>query len=346
VRNGKIQKEWAERRIDQSTRRHALWEQGTPGPIELALVQRFINLIPSTSAGRWPVLAPSLSSSARPVLSHMLLEVTLGSLTRGSRLYVYADRTMENGPGIFRGLANRASYVLPRLGPRPPADWLVVDRGRSAVLLLGPDADTRRWYMHLDGPLARALFDAFQALYWHHSSRESLPDQAGVGAWRAPLPAPFPAPGPHVRLAAGDLYVGVGHEDPMVDAELRVTPRHADPGRAKRIVVPPRGAGATVDLDLADKSGPARQPGMLDRPRAPTHRDLPRAHAHGPRGRGHDSVARVAPWRCRGLLAPHHTRDRSARVAVSPPAVARRDTRRRAPARCRRGSPCSRQASP
>lgn len=249
MRNGKIQKEWAERRIDQGTRRHALWEEGTPGPIELAWFNDSpldpFHIRRTVAGARSVVLVLGTTD-----ISRMLLEVTLASLIRGSRLYIYSDRTMENRPGILRGIASRASYVLPRLGPRPPADWLVVDRGRSAVLLLGPDADTRRWYMHLDGPLARALFDAFQTLYWHHSSRESLPDQAGVAAWRTPLPAPFPAPGPHVRLAAGDLYVGVGHEDPMVDAELRVTPRHADPGRAKRIVVPPRGAGATVDLTL------------------------------------------------------------------------------------------------
>ncbi len=249
MRTGKIQSEWAERRLDQSQRQHALWEQGTPAPVELAWSDAD-KLTPdeireALAGARSAALVVGTAPESR-----RLLEATLLNLAGDARLYAYADRTLENDRTILRRLTDMATRVLPRLGPRPPADWLVVDRGRAALLLLGPDADRRRWSMRLDGSLARALFDAFAALFWHHAAREFLPDQAGVAAWRTPLHAPFPAPGPHVRLAAGDLYVGTAGQDPIVDAELRVTPRHADPGPAKRIVVPPRSAGAAVDLAL------------------------------------------------------------------------------------------------
>lgn len=252
MRTGKIQSEWAERRLDQGQRQHALWEQGTPAPVELAWSDAD-KLTPdeireALAGARSAALVVGTAPESR-----RLLEATLLNLAGDARLYAYADRTLENDRTILRRLTDMATRVLPRLGPRPPADWLVVDRGRAALLLLGPDADRRRWSMRLDGSLARALFDAFAALFWHHAAREFLPDQAGVAAWRTPLHAPFPAPGPHVRLAAGDLYVGTAGQDPIVDAELRVTPRHADPGPARRIVLPPRTTDAAVDLGLPNR---------------------------------------------------------------------------------------------
>ena len=111
MRNGKIQSEWAERHIDQNARRHAVWEQSTPGPIELAWFNDApldpFHIRRSVEGARSVVLVLGTTDTSR-----MLLEVTLASLTRGSRLYIYADRTMENSPGIFKGLANRASYVF------------------------------------------------------------------------------------------------------------------------------------------------------------------------------------------------------------------------------------------
>lgn len=249
MRRGKIQSEWTERRLDQSQRRHALWEQGAPAPVELAWSDADKLDPGQIREALVDACFATLVVGTAPA-SRRLLETTLANLASGTRLYVYADRTLENDRALLPRLTKLTTQVLPRLGPRPPADWLAVDRGRTALLLLGPNADERRWSMRLDGPLARTLFDAFAALFWHHATREWLPDQNGVPAWRTPLPAPFPSPGPHVCLAAGDLYVGTGSQDPIGDAEFRVTPRHADPGPAKRIVVPPRSAGAAVDLAL------------------------------------------------------------------------------------------------
>ncbi len=243
MRTGPISSETAERRIDREGDLLSLWEQGASAPFDLpwptasSLTTDEVRLL--LSGARYAVLAVGSGPSSRS-----LFDATLATLPGGTRLYVYGDVTLEGDVPSAAKVLDPKARVLARLGVRVPADWLVVDGGRMGVLLLGPDSVSRRWAIRVDGPIARSLFETFRALFWFRSTREALPDASRVRAWRTPLAAPFAPLPDRVALPAGELRLNSELPDAAPDAEYRVVPTLADPGRAATIVMPPTPAVA------------------------------------------------------------------------------------------------------
>jgi hypothetical protein len=238
MRNGPIRPEVRTSDIDRRNVSYAMWEQ-TVG------VSPGLPWAPASSLGAQEV-ATLLATCRTAVLvvgrrkaSAALLEHALASVPPSGRLYVYGPRALETNARIPQQLGVLSERVLPRLGLDAPADWLVVDSGRAALLLIGPSHDERRLLVRADGALARTLFEAFRALFWFHATREGLPDTGGTYAFRTPLPAPFPDPGADIVLPSGRIAIGKGLPDAIADAEIRIVPGGAAPDRADIVFVPP-----------------------------------------------------------------------------------------------------------
>lgn len=255
MRSGPIIPEIEKKTVNRRSEALPLWESGGPAQVDLpwrdAAGLGVDDITSLLTGARTVALAVGSSPASRKLLDHVL-----GAVKAPTRLYLYGDRTLETDGALVCRLAGMADRVLARLGHRLPADWLVVDGGRTGRLLVGPDATERRWLIPMDGPLARSLFEAFRALFWFHSSREALPDGAGTVAFRPPLAAPCDDPGADLALPAGQLCVGPNPVDPVPDAEIRISPAPLDPGPARVIVSPPSGRssnggmGPPVSLDL------------------------------------------------------------------------------------------------
>lgn len=250
MRSGPIKPETIERAVDRRELGLPLWERGASARVDLPWRD-----VAGLDAGELESLLEKAGSAivvlGTSAAARVLLAGALAGAAKGTRLYIYADAALEADRAFLPALAAQRERVLARLGPRPPADWLIVDGGRTGRLLIGPKADARRWTISVEDSQARALFEAFRALFWFHASREALPDSAGNLAWRAPLPAPFADPGPRIQLAAGALDIG-GPPEPIADAQVRYSPTAVDPGRAAMIFVPPvEASGRTVELALA-----------------------------------------------------------------------------------------------
>ena len=243
TRSGPIRPEEAEERIDRRNEVLPLWERGKGANVDLPWTEASrldaADLQPLMANARNATLMLGATETSL-ALRDAVFQSVLHSPDASCRLYVYGDRDLEPelAPALeHRGLGDR---VLVRLGHRPPADWLVVDGGRDGHLVMGATAGRRRWVVSADRALARSLFEAFRVLFWFHAEREALPDAAGNVAFHPPLPAPFDSPGAEVALADGRLRLDGGNlDDPIPDAEIRVSPNASDPGRARTLFVPP-----------------------------------------------------------------------------------------------------------
>ncbi len=256
MRSGPIQSEVQEERIDRREKELPLWEQGSGANIDLPWTDlnrsyAFNDVQPIVTDAHIVVLAIGATAT-----SHKLLNVVLQSLPARCRLYIYGDRALEADTAMVQRTAGMGDRVLTRLGPHPPADWLVVDKGREGRLVVGPTAEHQRWAIPVEGALARSLFEAFRVLFWFHAEREALPDISGEVSFQEPLAAPFDPPGNDISLAAGRLRLDGDIDDPVPDGEIRISPMAVDPGRARVLFVPPTGTWANggrdspVDLDL------------------------------------------------------------------------------------------------
>lgn len=241
TRSGPIQAERAEERIDQRAEIYALWERGADDdfspPSSWAAIsssKRFDDAARIVSNACVVTLAVGSTEESRALL-HKVLE----SVRPHSRLYVFGDRNLERDAESVDRIAHCGDRALVRLGPRPPADWLTVDRERDGRFFVGPGADSRRWAIPVGDRLARSLFSAFHALFWFHADREALPDADGSHAFRSPLDAPFEDPGSDVLLPAGRLRIGAGFDDPIAEAEVRISPSATDLGRSRLYFLPP-----------------------------------------------------------------------------------------------------------
>ena len=257
MRSGPIRPEAVEEKIDRSEEVLPLWERGGDSGIDL----------PWPEAGRpdalkdvQPLMARARSAAlviGTTKTSLALLDAVLRCLVAPRRLHVYGDRALEADTRLVPRLAGLGDRVLVRLGHPPPADWLVADQGQAGCIVMGSTSRERRWVVPVEGSLARSLFEAFRSLFWFHASREALPDADGEVAFREPLAAPFKFPGTDLPLAAGRLRLDGDLDDPIPDAEIRISPDASDPGRARVLFVPPtggglakNGTGGPVDLDL------------------------------------------------------------------------------------------------
>jgi hypothetical protein len=272
VRTGPILAEPRSVDLDRREVSYPLWEEGAAAAVDLPWAE-------ATSLASASVIA--LLAGARTAMvvggksaaASVLLEHCLGNLPPACRLYVYGPRAWEAHAAIKPKLASMAARVLPRLGFDTPADWLVVDGGRAALLLVGPAAAERRWLLRLDGPLARALHEAGRTLFWFHAVREGLPDEPGSFGFRTPLPAPFPDPGATVALAAGIDRVRSGARRPdRRRRDSRCQRRRRIRPRADRLHSP--GCPRLCD---ANPPGPRPRARGLDRRRLAAHHGLARA---------------------------------------------------------------------
>lgn len=255
MRRGSIQPEDKQERIDQREKELSLWEKGKKGTqIDLPWTELSspdcLNDVQSLVANaRSVILAIGATTT-----SGKLIDAVLQSLPAQCRLYVYGASELETE--LVQKIAGMGDHVLARLGHRPPADWLIVDKGRDGRLVVGPTAEHRKWVIPVSGDLARSLFEAFCVLFWFHATREALPDDNGNVAFRPPLAAPFKDPGPAIPLPAGRLCLDGAPNDPVPDAEFRISPNASDPGHARVLFVPPTddlasgGTGRPVDLEL------------------------------------------------------------------------------------------------
>lgn len=263
MRSGPIKAETAEKHIDRHGEIFALWERGAPAAVDL----------PWTRAERFdPEDIRLLLASAKSIsvtvgatkISRAILDAVIKYRGQGSRVYVYADRSLEADTTFIRVLSDTDKHILVRTGYQPPADWLIVDQGRDGRLVMGASATTRHWILSVDDKLARSLFEAFRVLFWFHAAREALPDTAGTVAFRTPLKAPSPNPGDDVLLASGRLRIRAKLEDPVPDAEIRLSPVPTDAGPTRVLFIPPgevseggtnsvRKANTTIPLSLAER---------------------------------------------------------------------------------------------
>ena len=254
MRSGPIKPELAEEVVDRTGEQFALWERGPAAAPDLPwedCSHPAPGLLGQQFAG-----ARSLSVvvGSTPV-SRALLDAVLDLVRPPCRAYVFADRALESDAKLLKKLNALGDRVLVRLGHRPPADWVVSDQGHQGTLFVGSTGEERRWAIRTDAALARSLFEAFRHLFWFHAAREALPDSAGVVAFRSPLPAPYDYPGDDLPLPSGRLVVGSRPDDPVPDADIRISPRHRDPGRARIVFIPPHSTagGQPVSLDLPRK---------------------------------------------------------------------------------------------
>jgi hypothetical protein len=250
VRSGPIRPEVRTSDVDRRGISYALWEQLSGASLDLpwaaAATLGAPDVAPLLCNARTAVLVAGRGGAAATLLEHALANVT-----PSCHFYIYGSRTWETDARIRPKLESMAERALPRLGFEAPADWLVVDGGRAALLLLGPAGDQRRWILPLDGPLARTLYEASRVLFWFHATREGLPDGAGTYAFRTPLPAPFPPPGNDIALASGRLVIDGNLPDAVVDAEIRLVKNGAVPGRTGIVFLPPNAKDFSTPMRLA-----------------------------------------------------------------------------------------------
>ncbi len=255
MRSGPIRPEPAEKRFDRRAVALPLWECVGDANLDLPWPE---TSSPGTLDDVQLLLAEANSALlvvGTTATSMELLDAVLRHLPTPCRLYVYGDRALEADATLVHRLVGMDDRVLVRLGHTPPADWIVTDQGRTGRLVIGATSRDRRWVVPVEGSLARSLFEAFRTLFWFHSSREALPDADGQVAFREPLDAPFKSPGTDIPLAAGRLRFGGDLDDQIPDAEIRISPDVADPGRARVLFVPPTGrrtdGGAEGPVDLS-----------------------------------------------------------------------------------------------
>ena len=238
MRTGPIQAEPRSREVDRSTVAMTLWEETVGVAVDLpwrsasSLTASDVASLLAKASMAVVVAGPHPSSTA-------LIEHTLATAPADCRVYLYGARAVEKDAGLRKKLGGLAQRVLPRLGFDSPADWIVIDGGRTGWLLLGPDGAERRWLVPVDGPIARSLFEAFRVLFWFHATREGLPDRTGTFTFGSPLSAPSPDPGKNVALPAGRLLIDGVLQSPIPDAEICITPSGATPGKAGIIFLPP-----------------------------------------------------------------------------------------------------------
>lgn len=253
MRSGAIRPEVQTRDLDRRTVSYALWEQA--GGISPDL--------PWTPAASFSEdeTAQILSGASTAALvigrgkeAGALLQSSLAHVARSCRLYCYASSIWE-ADGLFKSkLGALSERVLVRLGLDAPADWLVVDGGRAALLLLGPTSGERRWLLNVDGPLARSLYEAFRVLFWFHSTRECLPDVRGTYAFRTPLAAPFAHPGNDIMLPAGRLLTAGTLTEVTEEAEIRVVPDGSAAGPSRVNFIPPDPKSFVTPLHLVQRA--------------------------------------------------------------------------------------------
>ncbi len=221
--------------IDRSNVVHTLWEQHTkPNVLELPW--------PSAAAFTGDHVRSLLASASTLVLASStpaLYQHVLAALRPGMRAYAYGAASLEVDPGLLKALSRASERMAVRLGHALPADWIVVDGGRTGVLLVGPPGEDRRWAIPLEAVQARSLFEAFRVLFWFNSRREGLPDGAGTFGFGPPLASPYRDPGKDVLLPAGRLVIDRPLPDPVPDAEFRIVPDGSTPGRAATLLSRP-----------------------------------------------------------------------------------------------------------
>ena len=239
MRSGKILREAVEHRIDRRHEKLALWEEGNPGQIDLPWMDA-TKLDPKSVGDVVASAGSAILVMGATATSRKLFEHALAGLGSKSRLYVYADRSLESDPQFLKRLAAEPDRVLVRLGHRPPADWLVGEKGQNGLLVLGDNPGVRRWVISVERERARSLYEVFRILFWFHASREALADEKAKVMWQPPLAAPYPDPGKHVDLPAGVLSLTGAVSLSIPEAEVRVTPVTRDPGRAGIVIMPPR----------------------------------------------------------------------------------------------------------
>lgn len=252
MRSGPIQPEVVQERIDRREEVLSIWEQGNGANIDLPWAElnrpdALNDVKPLVTNARSVVLAIGATATSRK-----LIDAILQLLPAHCRLYVYGDCALEADAALIQRIAGMGDRVLVRLGYSLPADWLIVDKGRDGRLVVGATAEHRKWVIPISDALARSLFEAFCVLFWFHATREALPDANGNVAFRPPLKAPFNSPCTDISLPAGRLRLDGDLDDPVPDAEIRISPNASDPGRARVLFIPPTGAltNGLVDLDL------------------------------------------------------------------------------------------------
>ena len=244
TRSGQIAPENAVEAIDQGSNEYALWEHGetgafSPPPSWVDMASR--NALGMASAVKNAQVVAMAARGAEA--AHWLLDSVLRSVGPRCRIYLYGDRALERDAAFVRKLKNVGDRALARLGAHPPADWLTVDTGADGLLFAGPAAGSPRWAVPVRAEVSQSLFVAFRTLFWFHADREALPDSSGASAMRKPLDSPFPDPGTDSVLPAGRLGFGQAFDDPVPDAEIRVSPPASGAGAARLFFVHP-GAGA------------------------------------------------------------------------------------------------------
>lgn len=244
---GPIQPQPQTRSLDRSNETYALWEQNPkPNTVELPW--------PKATSCNATSVAGLIANAKTVILGGSrvaLYEQVLAALRPGMRVYAYGAQAMEGNQALGQSITKAKNQVMVRLGYDLPANWIVVDGGRTGVLLVGSPGEDPQWAIPLEGVQARSLFEAFRVLFWFHARREGLPDAAGNFAYRPPLQAPYRDPGPDIALPAGRLVLNGSLPDLVPDAEIRIVPNGVNPGRAGALVMPPdRGKFARV-RDLA-----------------------------------------------------------------------------------------------
>ena len=183
--------------------------------------------------------------------AHRLLDDVLKSVGSRRRVYLYGGRALERDAAFVRKLAANSDRVLARFGAPPPADWITVGAGTEGLLFTGPPTGRRRWAIPVRAEVSRSLFVAFHTLFWFRAEREALPDFDGAWAIRKPLDSPFRDPGTDVQLAAGRLRFGQALDDPVSDAEIRVSHSISGASSARLFFMHPGDGAVSLKRPLA-----------------------------------------------------------------------------------------------
>jgi predicted nucleic acid-binding Zn-ribbon protein len=158
-----------------------------------------------------------------------------------ARTYLVGPEEWAGSPQGQALLKQGRPGLLVRLGAEPPGDWILADQGRSGWLMVGPPGAPRSWVLPLDAALARSLYEATTLLFWHHTTREAVPEPHKPARFVACLPSPFAPPDSHsVPLPHGGLLLRDGAEAPLLpNAEVTVAPEGVGIEGAPRLLVTP-----------------------------------------------------------------------------------------------------------
>ena len=241
---GKFQSQEKQKTIDQSKKIISVWEKNaSPSLPDMASlgwkdIHSFDFSTLENRLQQASILSIVVGDNKQSKRFVQELFKILSSQQTQARIYLYAEQKLEN---FIRKIQEASSLdILVRLGPKPPADWIVFNQGHTAFLIFGQTETERSWGLFTQQEIAMSLFQSFYLLFWFTATQEAFGSQNGTLDFGAPLKAPFAPPSSlkSNMLHSGELRL-MNQFNPIQQAEILVSPELSSSLSARRIISPP-----------------------------------------------------------------------------------------------------------